>query len=47
MTRVVFRNAMVWDGSGADSYPADVLVDGGRIRTVAKTPASSPPTAPR
>ncbi len=37
MSRVIFRNAMVWDGSGAGSYPADVLVDGGRIRTVAKT----------
>jgi len=36
MTRVVFRNASVWDGSGAPAYPADVLVDGGRIRTVAK-----------
>jgi imidazolonepropionase-like amidohydrolase len=36
MTRVVFRNASVWDGSGAAAYPADVLVDGGRIRTVAK-----------
>ena len=37
MTRVVFRNASVWDGSGANAFPADVLVDGGRIRTIAKT----------
>ncbi len=38
MSRVIFRNAMVWDASGADAYPADVLVDGGRIRTVARAP---------
>lgn len=38
MSRFMFQNAMVWDGSGVDSYPADVLVDGGRIRTVAKSP---------
>src|SRR6202012_850011 len=37
MTRVAFRNAMVWDGSGAAAYPADVLVDSGRIRPVAKS----------
>src|SRR5215471_263778 len=36
MTRVVFRNASVLDGSGSPAYPADVLVDGGRIRTIAK-----------
>ena len=36
MTRVVFRNASVWDGSGAAAFPADVLVDGGRIRTIAR-----------
>ncbi len=29
---------MVWDGSGAEAYPADVLVEGTRIRTVARTP---------
>ena len=38
MSRVIFRNAMLWDGSGADAYPADVLVDGDRIRSVARTP---------
>lgn len=42
MSRVVFQNAMVWDGSGADAYPADVLVDGGRIRKVAKAPGRLP-----
>src|SRR5690348_7787380 len=36
MSRVLFRDAMVWDGSGGDAYPADVLVDGGRIRSIAK-----------
>src|ERR1700724_3776744 len=36
MTRVLFRNASVWDGSGADAFLADVLVDGGRIRTIAR-----------
>jgi imidazolonepropionase-like amidohydrolase len=38
MSRVIFRGAMVWDGSGADSFPADVLVEGNRIRSVARTP---------
>ena len=38
MTRVVFRNAMVWDGSGAGAYPADVLVGSGRIQTISKAP---------
>jgi imidazolonepropionase-like amidohydrolase len=36
MNRVLFRNAMVWDGSGTNSFPADVLVEGDRIRTVAR-----------
>lgn len=38
MTRVIFQNAMVWDGTGADSFPADLLVEEGRIRTIARTP---------
>ena len=38
MNRVIFRNAMVWDGSGADAFPADVLIEAGRIRTVARVP---------
>src|SRR6201987_4003598 len=38
MSSVIFRGAMVWDGSGADSFPADVLVEGNRIRTIARTP---------
>jgi imidazolonepropionase-like amidohydrolase len=35
MSRILFRNCRVWDGSGAAAYPADVLIDGERIRTVA------------
>ena len=35
MTRTLFQNCRVWDGSGAASYPADVLVDGDRIHTIA------------
>ncbi|MGO1079759.1 amidohydrolase family protein [Inquilinus sp. CA228] len=38
MNRVIFRNAMVWDGSGADAFPGDVLVEGSRIRSVTRTP---------
>ena len=37
MNRVMFRGAMVWDGSGAEAFPADVLVEGKRIRTIART----------
>lgn len=35
MNRVLFREAMVWDGSGAPAYPADVLVEGAKIKTIA------------
>jgi imidazolonepropionase-like amidohydrolase len=35
MTRILFNDCRVWDGSGAASYPADVLIEGERIRTVA------------
>ena len=38
MTRILFRNAMVWDGSGAPAFPADVLTGGERIRAVARQP---------
>ena len=37
MARTLFRNCRVWDGSGAASYPADVLVDGARVAAVART----------
>ncbi len=35
MTRTLFRNCRVWDGSGVAAYPADVLLDDERVRTVA------------
>jgi len=38
MNRVLFRDASVWDGSGAPAFPADVLVEGARIKTVARAP---------
>ena len=38
MNRVLFRNASVWDGSGAPAFPADVLVEGTRIKTIARAP---------
>jgi imidazolonepropionase-like amidohydrolase len=40
MNRVLFRNAQVWDATGAPSFPADVLVEGGRIKTIARTPGA-------
>ncbi len=40
MDRVLFRNASVWDGSGAAAFPADVLVEGSRIKTVARDPGA-------
>jgi imidazolonepropionase-like amidohydrolase len=36
MARTLFRNCRVWDGSGVAAYPADVLVEGERIRAVAR-----------
>jgi imidazolonepropionase-like amidohydrolase len=36
MSRVLFQGAMVWDGSGAERFPADVLVEGNRIRSIAR-----------
>jgi imidazolonepropionase-like amidohydrolase len=38
MNRVLFRNASVWDGSGAAAFPAEVLVEGARIKTIARAP---------
>jgi imidazolonepropionase-like amidohydrolase len=35
MARILFRNTRVWDGSGVAAYPADVLIEGERIRAVA------------
>ena len=35
MSRIIIRNAQVFDATGAPPYPADVLVEGNRIRAVA------------
>jgi dihydroorotase-like cyclic amidohydrolase len=35
MARMLFKNCRVWDGSGAPAFPADVLIEGERIRAVA------------
>ncbi len=35
MNRMLIRNCRVWDGSGAPAFPADVLIEGERIRAVA------------
>jgi imidazolonepropionase-like amidohydrolase len=44
MSRILLTNARVWDGSGAASYPADVLVENDRIRTVATDRGQLDPT---
>ena len=36
MKPVLFRGASVWDGSGAPAFPADVLVEGARIKSIAR-----------
>jgi imidazolonepropionase-like amidohydrolase len=38
MKPILFRGAKVWDGSGAPTFPGDVLVEGSRIKTVAHSP---------
>lgn len=38
MQPILFRGANVWDGSGAAAFPADVLVEGNRIKTIAQAP---------
>lgn len=38
MQPILFRGASVWDGSGTDAFPADVLVEGKRIKAIARTP---------
>ena len=35
MARFLFSDCRVWDGSGATSYPADVMIEGERISVVA------------
>jgi len=38
MKPILLRGASVWDGSGAPAFPADVLVDGARIKSIARAP---------
>jgi imidazolonepropionase-like amidohydrolase len=37
MRRTIIRDCRVWDGSGGAAFPADVLIEGARIGTVART----------
>ncbi len=37
MSRILFKNTRVWDGTGAAAFPADVLVENDRIRAVARS----------
>ena len=39
MKPILFRGASVWDGSGAPAFPADVLVENGRIKSIACMPS--------
>lgn len=39
MKPILFRGASVWDGSGAPAFPADVLVENGRIKAIARKPS--------
>lgn len=41
-SRILIRNARIWDGTGADTYPGEVLVVGNRIDRVVPAPASLP-----
>lgn len=36
MSRTIIRDCRVWDGSGKAAFPADLLIEGGRIRAVAR-----------
>src|SRR5215469_9597988 len=36
MSRTIIRNCRVWDGSGKAAFPADLLVEGERIRAVSR-----------
>ncbi len=47
MTRYAFTNVRIFDGTGADPYPGDVLVDGGRIVQVARAPGTVDTTGAR
>ena len=36
MNQTIIRDCRVWDGSGKAAFPADLLIEGGRIRAVAR-----------
>jgi imidazolonepropionase-like amidohydrolase len=36
MSAILFRNVQIWDGDNDDRYPGEVVVEGNRIRKVAK-----------
>jgi imidazolonepropionase-like amidohydrolase len=38
MKPVLLRGASIWDGSGAATFPGDVLIEGSRIKAVAPAP---------
>jgi imidazolonepropionase-like amidohydrolase len=38
MMPILFRGASVWDGGGAPAFLADVLVEGSRIKSIARAP---------
>ena len=38
MKPILFRGASIWDGSGADAFPGDVLVEDSRIKAIARKP---------
>lgn len=39
MKPILFRGASVWDGSGTPAFPGDVLVENGRIKSIARMPS--------
>jgi imidazolonepropionase-like amidohydrolase len=36
MSRTIIRDCRVWDGSGKAAFPADLLIEGGRIRAISR-----------
>ena len=47
MKPILFRDASVWDGSGASAFPADVLVEGDRIKSITRAQENLIAEAPR
>jgi hypothetical protein len=35
MSRILVSDCRMWDGPGVSSYPADVLIEGDRVRAIA------------